>query len=130
MLVQRKAWELLLIQPCGNGMLTICNSKDNGQLPCYTKESGYTFLFIPYAIEWSGHFSPRDHTIHWTNSSIRIGWKSFGKTFLKLKNAEKRRKDPWVVYYPQGDESHGEILILHRKGSGKLVYAKKETLMK
>jgi hypothetical protein len=130
MLVQRKAWELILLRSSGIGKLTICDRKDPRQKSCSLKERFYIFLLIPLAIEWSGQFSSRAHTLNWETSSMRIGWSFFGKTIHKPKASEKLRKDPWLVYYPQEDDSHGEILILHRIGSGKLVYAKKESLMK
>lgn len=128
MLARRKTWESLLIQP-RNGVLTIFDCDNPRQKRCTLKERGSLFLLLPISIEWSGHFYPFNHTIHWMASSINIGWKRMGKTLVKPKASEMKRQEPWVVFHPRRDSSGG-ILILHRIGYGKLVYAKKDYLDK
>jgi len=124
MLARRKTWESFFIQPC-NGVLTIFDSNYPRQKLCTLKERGSLFLLLPFAIEWSGHFSPSDHSIHWITSSIHIGWRRLGKTLLKPKASETKRQEPWVVFHPKEKDCRGGILILHRIGHGNWFTLKK-----
>jgi hypothetical protein len=88
---------------------------------------------LPLKIEWQGEIRDYDNTtttsppaIHWTTTSIRLGWKRFGKTFDKPPTAEKLRKEPWEIYLPVN--GNGDIVVLRRLGKGKIVYAREECM--
>jgi hypothetical protein len=89
---------------------------------------------LPIRIEWQGEI--RDSSdqaddaiantnstpaIHWTSTSFRLGWNVLGKTVTNPPVSEKLRQEPWAIYLPV--DGNGDIVVLHRLGSGKLVYA-------
>jgi hypothetical protein len=77
---------------------------------------------VPMYIQWEGELN-HDDTITWTRTLIRKGWKLWGKTIDRPPIAEKYRKQPWKLSLPCNDET-GDVLILERKGIGRLAYAK------
>lgn len=77
---------------------------------------------IPLWIEWKGYL--HDNTITWTRTKLQKGWKrGWGTTLDRPAISERMRKQPWIVSVPVDDDS-GELLILERAGSGRLVFAK------
>jgi hypothetical protein len=101
---------------------------------------------LPIRVEWRGEI--RDHNsaqtddgaiaaantnapapaaIHWTSTSLRVGWNNaLGKTVANPPVSEKLRQEPWAIYLPV--DGNGDIVVLHRLGSGKLVYATDECM--
>jgi hypothetical protein len=78
---------------------------------------------IPLFIQWKGTLL--DATISWTHTKLQKGWKHgwWGITLDRPPMAEMLRKQPWTVSLPIDDDS-GELLVLERTGSGRLVFAK------
>jgi hypothetical protein len=108
------------------GKLTVLDSDaKDGSKTCVLTEELLRYGVYPLVIEWIGTLRPSDDTIRWESSTFRVGWKRWGKTHVNPAPAERLRKDPWIVYIPR-DESGtaGDIVILRRVGSGRLVYAK------
>jgi hypothetical protein len=153
MMVRRRGIEQLLVKPTQSGHLIVSDSDNDDdsttttsskqqqqQQSCILREYGRFLLWIPIQIDWYGHVNAANSCIDWTSSSFRVGWKRLGKTFSKPKVAEKLRKDPWQIRLPKEDYSptttattnlwagSGQVLVLHRVGSGCLVYGRNEIL--
>jgi hypothetical protein len=125
MMVRRKGMEILLLKFLESGKLVVDDEQD-----CLLTESARFLHFIPFIISWYGKLG--SDRIKWTSTSMRLGWKRFGKTFLNPPAAEKLRVDPWVVRLPKEDypvwEGSGDVVVLDRLGSGSLVFCRDECL--
>lgn len=72
-----------------------------------------------------------NNTIQWDTSRMIKGFKFFKKTIDRPPLSERLRASPWDIYLPKEEEQgRGDILIFHRRGAGKLVYAREEWLSK
>eukprot|EP00545_Synedropsis_sp_CCMP1620_P001054 CAMPEP_0119003740 /NCGR_PEP_ID=MMETSP1176-20130426/740_1 /TAXON_ID=265551 /ORGANISM="Synedropsis recta cf, Strain CCMP1620" /LENGTH=294 /DNA_ID=CAMNT_0006955365 /DNA_START=113 /DNA_END=997 /DNA_ORIENTATION=+ len=82
---------------------------------------------IPMYIRWKGSLE-RD-TITWTHTMLHKGWKRWwGTTVDRPPMAEKFRQQPWIVRLPADDDSSGDLIVLERTGSGRLVFARDTVL--
>jgi hypothetical protein len=126
MMIRRKGIEILSLRLLNSTQLII-GADDHG---CQLKEKSCFLLGIPIEICWYGKLEA--DRINWTSTSLRLGWKRFGKTFLNPKAAEKLRKDPWMVRLPKEDypiwDGSGDVVVLDRLGSGSLVFCRDECL--
>ena len=121
MMWKRFGIERFLYKCTRTGILSI----DQDSKKCIQSEQNKLFGTIPLGIEWEGKLE--EGTIHWTSTSMRLGWKWFGKTFPNPAPAEKLRKDPWHISIPK-EKSVGDILCFDRESVGKLVFAKDQCL--
>ena len=121
MMIRRKGMELLLFRSFENDKFIV-----DEEHQCQMTASGMLLLFIPLAISWHGTLEP--NRINWTSTSLRLGWKLFGKTFLNPTEAEKLRQNPWVVRLPKEDyplwEGSGDVVVFDRINSGSLVFCR------
>jgi len=99
------------------------------------------FGFVPIRIDWEGHVDVDEDdgcsVIKWDTTSLRLGWghRWLGKTFKEPQAAEVLRKVAWEIYFPGetaggGGPASGDVVVFHRRGRGKLVYARDECLCK
>ena len=95
---------------------------------CQLMASGHLYGFWPLKIIWEGSLC--GNTIQWDTTRFVKGWKYFKKTIERPPIAEKLRASPWDVYLPREEQGGGDILILHRRGAGVLVFAREECLSK
>jgi hypothetical protein len=146
-MVQRWGIQRLLLRARKCGQLRV-NIKNDKAGDCALTEWFAVAGVVPMRIDWYGELRtvPLDESnvdnsdsesaartaaaIHWTRTSMRFGsskrrW--FGKTVDRPPLAEKLSKDPWVAYVLPDDQS-GDIVVFHRLGSGKLVYATPECM--
>ena len=86
--------------------------------------------FWPIKVVWEGSLLG-NNTIQWDTSRMEKGFKFFKKTIDRPPLSERLRASPWDIYLPEEEEQgRGDILIFHRRGAGKLVYAREECLSK
>jgi hypothetical protein len=121
MMIKRLGIANLMMRPVRCGQIVVDASKQ-----CTLDEAGTAFGFLPISITWQGVLA--DNTIQWTTTSAHLGWKRFGKTFNRPPVAEKLRTDPWELYFPPEEQENGDIVVFHRKGKGKLVFARDDCL--
>ncbi|GKY96301.1 hypothetical protein MPSEU_000589800 [Mayamaea pseudoterrestris] len=125
MMIRRKGIEIMLLQLLESGKLVI--DPDQG---CTMKEKSNFLLGVPLEICWYGKLAT--DRINWTRTSMRLGWRRFGKTFQNPKAAEKLRVDPWVLRLPKEDyplwDGSGDVVVIERLGSGNLVFCRDECL--
>ena len=95
MLACRSCLEKILFFPQQVGQITVNNDGS-----CTLDERSLLFGFVPLQILWHGRISHQG-AIVWQSSSVRLGWRNFGKTFDKPPAAERLRQDKWYVRYPK-----------------------------
>jgi hypothetical protein len=117
LMIKRWGIDIILLNPKRCDQLVIDINKQ-----CKLDAAGTAFGFLPTSITWEGVVA--DNAIQWTTTSARVGWKRFGKTFDRPPAAEKLRTDPWNIYFPPEEQENGDIVVFHRLGKGKLVFAR------
>jgi hypothetical protein len=142
-LSRRWGLERLLLRARRCGHLSVDSVKK-----CRLTEWFAVLGVVPLQIEWDGeirHDPPADAStstnpsaIHWTSTRLRLGWKNrwLGKTIANPPVAEKLRQEPWALYVPvangngefNGNSDDMNIVVLHRLGSGNIVYAREECM--
>lgn len=88
---------------------------------CTLTDYCFIYCIVPMYIQWEGQAN--DDTIMWSRTMMRKGWKRLGRTIDRPPMAEKFRQEPWLVRMPSQDES-GDLIVLERKGIGRLAFAR------
>jgi hypothetical protein len=109
MLARRWSIDVMLMKTVAPGQLVVQDEK------CLLRERGVLLGFVPIKIEWQGRI--KENRIVWETTWVRIGYEWFGKTIDKPQVSERMRVHNWLI------SGLDDIVVLHRLGQGRLVYA-------